>query len=101
MSYLADALRAERDGLAEILKEAQSINAEGASTIEAARQKSDRLDLLLASAPSVALARVREAAWDECLDAIEQNELNTAQAREGNPYRADALTMEPKQEGGK
>jgi hypothetical protein len=28
--------------------------------------------------------------WDECLDAIEQNELNTQQAREGNPYRVKA-----------
>jgi len=25
--------------------------------------------------------------WDDCLDAIEQNELNTEQARQGNPYR--------------
>lgn len=29
-------------------------------------------------------------AWDACLDAIEQNELNTGQAREGNPYREEA-----------
>lgn len=34
------------------------------------------------------LARVKEATWDECLDEIEEYEINTQQAREGNPYRA-------------
>lgn len=33
------------------------------------------------------LRAVAEAAWDECLDAIEKHELNTEQARIGNPYR--------------
>lgn len=31
--------------------------------------------------------RAKAEAWDACLDAIDQNELNTDQAREGNPYR--------------
>jgi len=31
--------------------------------------------------------------WDECLNAIEVNNLNTEQARDGNPYRA---AMRPK-----
>ncbi|WP_382307319.1 hypothetical protein [Herbiconiux sp. UC225_62] len=37
-----------------------------------------------------ALKRRDADVWDACLDAIEQNELNTIQAREGNPYRAGA-----------
>lgn len=37
---------------------------------------------------SVVERESRAAAWDECLDAIEQNELNTEQARSGNPYRS-------------
>ena len=37
------------------------------------------------------LADAREKTWDECLDAIDQNELNTDQAREGNPHRNTAL----------
>lgn len=28
-------------------------------------------------------------AWDECLDEIDKNELNTEQARSGNPYRGE------------
>lgn len=38
--------------------------------------------------------RVSAEAWDECLDAIEQHELNTEQARAGNPYRAAAEQTE-------
>ncbi len=34
---------------------------------------------------------VQEEAWDYCLDEIEANELNTEQAREGNPYRATEI----------
>lgn len=38
--------------------------------------------------------KVAERSWDECLTEIEQNELNTDQAREDNPYRGA-----PEQEG--
>ena len=34
-----------------------------------------------------ALRAARARAWDECLNAIEKHELNTEQARTGNPYR--------------
>jgi hypothetical protein len=33
------------------------------------------------------IEHLKAAAWDECLDAIEANEINTEQARAGNPYR--------------
>lgn len=36
-----------------------------------------------------ALRAARARAWDECLNAIEKHELNTEQARAGNPYRAN------------
>ena len=32
--------------------------------------------------------QVAERAWDRCLDEIEKYEINTQQAREGNPHRA-------------
>lgn len=35
-------------------------------------------------------AEVKCAAWDECLSEIDANEINTQQAREGNPYREGA-----------
>ena len=35
-------------------------------------------------------AKVAAKAWDACLDAIDTHELNTSQAREGNPYRKTA-----------
>jgi len=35
------------------------------------------------------LQEVKAEAWDFCLDEIEQNDLNTAQARIGNPYRTE------------
>ena len=35
---------------------------------------------------------VSASAWDECLSAIDANELNTEQARDGNPY-ANALIL--------
>jgi len=35
------------------------------------------------------LQEERAQAWDFCLDEIEQNDLNTAEAREGNPYRTE------------
>jgi hypothetical protein len=44
-------------------------------------------DCWKSTAPHVALAQVKADAWDHCLDEIEQNEINTAQARKYNPYR--------------
>jgi hypothetical protein len=35
------------------------------------------------------LAGVQADAWDACLDDIEKYEINTQQAREGNPYRKE------------
>lgn len=48
---------------------------------------------ILSAAPADALAEhdrlVAERTWDECLAEIEENEINTQQAREGNPYRKE------------
>lgn len=41
-----------------------------------------------------ALTALKEAVWDEVLDVIEENELNTGQARQGNPYRVDRETVD-------
>jgi hypothetical protein len=48
-------------------------------------------DLWLAANDRVVAAK----AWEACLDAIDQNELNTEQARNGNPYRAKPAPVEP------
>lgn len=37
---------------------------------------------------STAVQAIQADAWDECLDEIDKYELNTEQARDGNPYRA-------------
>jgi hypothetical protein len=39
-----------------------------------------------ADALDAAIRQAKAEAWDECLDAIERYELNTEQARSGNPY---------------
>lgn len=53
----------------------------------------------LRTAPADALAELKrvtaEKAWDACLDEIEQFEINTEQARDGNPYRANPEPKEP------
>lgn len=41
----------------------------------------------LRQSPVDALDAVKAAVWEECLTEIEENELNTDQARKGNPYR--------------
>lgn len=38
-------------------------------------------------AHNAGLRAVAAAAWDRCLDEIEAYEINTEQAREGNPYK--------------
>ena len=49
----------------------------------------------LSRADTSTLATVKADTWDECLDTIDKNELNTEPARAGNPYRASI-----EQEGG-
>lgn len=39
-------------------------------------------------------AEVAANAWDRCLDEIEAYEINTQQARDGNPYRAGRVECE-------
>jgi len=48
------------------------------------------LSAILSASPSAVLADLKADVWDECLTAIEENEINTQQAREGNPYRKGA-----------
>lgn len=46
-------------------------------------------DCWKSQAPRDALAELKALVWDHCLNEIEQYELNTQQARDGNPYRKE------------
>lgn len=52
-------------------------------------QVNEEAKRLLDVPPADALNSVKEAVWDQVLDEIEEHEINTAQAREGNPYRTE------------
>jgi hypothetical protein len=80
-----DEARAERDALAHVIEQgdhAEDCNLGRWCTCYKSKP------------PAVSLALHDAEVWDACLDAIEQNELNTEQARQGNPYRAAAIREE-------
>ncbi len=69
---------------ASLIANAKATLADEDRNVYEVREEAQRL---LELSPEDALTAMKEAVWDEVLDEIEQNEINTAQAREGNPYR--------------
>lgn len=84
-----ESLLAERDALAAQIAAAREYVYDvkpGAEDLPVTRSEVQRI---LSADPDQLLREHDAKVWDEVLDAIEQNELNTQQAREGNPYLKD------------
>lgn len=98
----ADTAQAERDAALAVIEQARveqeenlkrlefifSHDATAMDVVECASEFARQSTLTTSPADALdALDAVKFAAWNECLDAIEKHELNTEQARSGNPYR--------------
>jgi hypothetical protein len=92
---------AEKDAViaaqAAAIDAAKTINDEPAQTAEDARQKSDRLNLLLTSVPSVSLDAVKAEAWDE---GFKSGTDYAGESEHGSPRDAKRYTVNPYRSGG-